>query len=435
MRTLFVSFAAFLALSSAALAGDCYKNMCVGDRVIDIDSGFTDGIVVSLKDNQATIRSDSGQSWTETYPYLAVAKNACASLGFFKGELCVGETVYDIDSGFIQGRVVGIKEKDGTASFVYESDGGKRGMDTAAYLAIARDGLCADDLCVGDDVHDKDSAPYDATIVGIKTVNGTSYVMQYSNGSYGVDSKNYINLVRRADEARRLRAEKAQTLAEQEELQRLVNDGIADEANYRALRAQGLSHKDSLDQASGPAWLGPDTTQKFVLKLSRFVYGFDRNYLNDVAKILNADASSPQKNVFVSAALLPMLRALGYNGLKQKYIDKSSDKIAAMLKAYNMSSIADIESSALTRRLALQLLAASLNSAMIQMNDSQKASAQEILRALGDTLATGLRYRDMGQILRLVPSYKQLLLELAQNPYLQARAATDMGLVNYLENM
>ena len=109
-------------------------------------------------------------------------------------------------------------------------------------------------------------------------------------------------------------------------------------------------------------------------------------------------------------------------------------KIEDISRANGINSMRDLEATILTRKLAAGMLAASLNTSMSQLSDEQKAKAQYALRILSGMLATEMRYKDMEPFMQNATNIESLVLELAQNSYLQARTATDMLLLEYLKN-
>ena len=425
-----------LLLSTTSFASDCYKDICVGDTVIDMDSGLKEGVAtMTLADGTIHVRASDGSTWKDTYPYFATTKQRC-----IRNEICIGEYVYDLDSNLKRVKIIAIQEKTSAGSvYVYlEEDGVTKGQDTFPYFALERSDLCARNLCVGDEVYDSDSSSTfgNAIIIAIKKSSGDAvFLLRYQLGSKGTDTASYLRLVKRSAEVLRAQAEEEKLRQEKEELANLVAQGIADETVYNTLRAQNIPHNEALERASGPTWLGPQHTEKFLLKLSQFVYQFDRLYYQELAKIVsNKDSDTERRNVFLAVALLPQLKAFSYTGLKEKHIDRSAKQIETMMNSYGMQNLQSIESSTLTRRMSLQMLAASLRTSQTQMNEGQKRLAESYLRSIGDLLATPLRYRDFQNFFRLIPEYKRLLLELVQNPYLGARMSTDMALLDYLEN-
>lgn len=418
-----------LSLNPAHAEPNCYGEICAGDLVYDVDSEYKEGIVSSIDSSgNALIQASSGETWREGAGYLAVSKP-----GLCAGQYCMGDTVYDVDSEFKKAKIIGKKGE----SLLIDYGGwwGGKAVENVGYLGLAKPGLCVKDICVGDEVFDRDTSPGDGIVLAIKANDaGGYYVIQYSSGRVGADTAGYVNLVRRGEESARILAERETLRRNEEQVRRLVAEGILDEGAYRNLRRSGLNHEQALEQASGPIWVSFSETAKFITKLSQFVYRFDQLYLAEIAKLAAPGINQEKRDLFLSTALLPYLRQSGYRGVKEKYLDPSVQRLEAALKQRGMQSLNDIESTALTRRLAVYMLAASLQTAFPQMNDWQKLRAQEFLRVLGDSATKGMRIKDTVALFAILPEYRALLLELSHNLYLQSRVAVDMQLLDFLEN-
>lgn len=420
--------ASILTVSPAQAAPDCYGEICAGDRVFDVDSNYKEGIVTSINaSGNALIQSTSGESWNEAASYLAVSKP-----GLCVGQYCMGDTVYDVDSDYKKATIIGRK---GNSLLIDYGWWGGKAMETVGYLGLAKAGLCVQDICVGDQVLDRDTRPGDGVVLAIKANEaGGYYVIQYSSGAVGADTKSYVTLIRRGEESARILAERETLRRNEEQVGKLVAEGILDEGAYRKLRQSGLSHEQAVEQASGPIWVSFPGTGKFVSKLSQFVYRFDQLYLTEITKLVAPGINQEKRDLFLSTALLPYLRQSGYRGVKEKYLLPSVQRLEAALNQRGVKSLHDIESTALSRRLAVYMLAASLQTAFPQMNEWQKPRAQEILRVLGDSATKGMKVKDTIALFAILPDYRALLLELAQNLYLQSRVAVDVQLLDYIEN-
>jgi hypothetical protein len=289
-------------------------------------------------------------------------------------------------------------------------------------------------------VYDNDSNPHEAEIVGIKPSDG-AYVMLYSNGALGSDGYSYIRVMKQGEAAKRhfaelerQRLEKERLGREAAELDAKVQEGIADRDTYIAMRQSGLSHGEALEKASGPMFVSLAETAKFLSKLSEFVYGFDRAYLTRLTGVLANENDKDRAALFIVNALVPYLRNSGYSSLKERFLLPSVTRIQALNTQRGLQDLHSMESSVITRRVAVQMLAASLSTSMPQLSESQKFRAQEILRGLSTVAAGSMRVREMELFFQSLPALEALILEIAQNLYLQNRAATDMLLVEYLKN-
>lgn len=248
------------------------------------------------------------------------------------------------------------------------------------------------------------------------------------------DPANERLLQKRWEEARIAAEAKAKADAENNEISQLVRERIADVNVYNQARANGSDHKTALLLSSGPAWYALEQTPAFFTKLGEFVYRFDAAYMASLITILPADATREQSTKFVLAALLPYLKHFGYQSMKGRYIDTSVNRIEGMLKASGYGSIHQIESSMQTRKLCMQMLAASFQSARDVLNETQRERANTLLAAIGKTLAGSMRVREMEELFRNLPEIESLIKEMAQNPYLQGRSATDLLVLEYLKN-
>ncbi len=212
----------------------------------------------------------------------------------------------------------------------------------------------------------------------------------------------------------------------------LASKGAIDIAVYNSLRKQGYSHEQALAQSRGPAWTDLSEANTFLSHLSEHLYNFDKHYVSEIQKLMND--SKPGTTSFLCLALMPYLENLGYDGLKTAYLNDSLARMKQQFKSANLNSVFDIESSRKTRVLTVKLLAISLQTGMPQMSGDQKNRADVLLRQLTDAAASGMNLRSTIEFLKLIPDFRMLELELAQNPYLRSRATADMQLLNYLEN-
>ena len=412
---------------------DCIEMFCVGDTVIETYNNrwaIISGI--NQTNNLIFLSSAAGStnygewhidhlSWTHP--------GSCV----LNGKLCINDAVIETYNNR-WAKVAGFK-KDGSVVLSATSGSTLYGAWSHSHLAYTRSGECEGNFCIGDIVNESYNNRV-AKIVGFPLTEKNQVVISAESGStlYGSWSYNYISLRQRSEEVLRRKAQQEQLAREKAELDKLVSDGIADEETYRFARSSGSSHSDALDAASGPAWLGLASTEKFVRKLSRTVYNFDAQYLQKVAALLLKDKNAGRSQLFVSMALLPYLKDFGYSGTKEKYIQPSIKRMEAFLAEQQLGDFGSIESTIFSRRMALQMLAASLQTGMVQMDAGQKERANQFLRIIGDSLAGSMRIIDMRSFFDMIPEYQRLLLELSQNPYLRARSATDMGLLNHVRN-
>ncbi|MCM2323703.1 MAG: hypothetical protein NDJ90_10625 [Oligoflexia bacterium] len=420
------------------LDAKCKGNLCVGDRAY-LHANYYKMEEVVLRSKQPDGRfmvasAETGNLIAAFDPkYLAVAAGNLQRISCL-GDRCLGESVILVDSYHEtqEARIVGIAEPNpGDYFYTVMGKAGLLGFFTSGRLARIHDrGLfaCSQDLCVGDTAT-LNAQHYDTQLVTIAGImpGGNMFVVKSSVGiPFGPFYKAHLGLVSRR--------EPTQAERDTQEVRSLEKDPAFELSIYQAARAQGQSHRDAVEAAKGPYWYGAADTGRFLGKLSGYVYQFDAAYLQGLLKLIPSDANRERASLFIAGGLLPYLRDFGYAGLKEKFINPSVKNIQAKLGEHQITSIADTESSVFSRRLALQMLGVSLQTAMIQMDPGQKERASEALRVIAASLGGSLRVRDLGAFMSQIPALEKLLLELAQNPYLQSRAATDLGLLYHVRN-
>lgn len=397
---------------------DCGERICVGYTVFDKDSGLKRAVVEEkLSSNQWRIRYEDGGTATEMSSYLYTDRPYCSSVH------CLGDIVIDVDTGFRRARIIGTMGGADDSWLLEYMEGSGRATELTSYLAKTTPGLCRGNFCVGDLVMDRDSGPAEATVIGIKQ--DGSYVLEYTTrGGRSTELESYLSLVR-----------KSSVIIENNETNQLEQQGVIDRVVYEELRRRGKNHAEAVEEAMGPVWLSLGETDRFLQRLSQSVYAFDREYYLQLANLVRGpEQKLSHRNAFVSTALLPNLRAFGYAQIRERWIKTSVLRITETLARQRVEKLADLESTATTRRLAVQMLGISLTTGMSQMNDSQRAAASVLVKSLSELAASPLRYREMESFFRWSGDLERLLMELSHNLYLQSRAATDMALLEFLRN-
>lgn len=434
---------ALAANASATSRPDCVDDRCVGDtayvshrdyyvKLVRIDSITADRRFL-VKWADGSIGPQGGFAAGE----LVIA--AGNSMGVrCKGQYCLGDTAIVNDRAYNvkMVKIVGLQGGFSPSYLVQWSDGsiGPSSGDTFSPSSLARIGqdydyACSGGICVGDTarVNHRD---YNVKTVTIAAVTSSgNFIVKWGDGSLGPQGG-----FAAGDLAMVSRRERTQEELDRDEVEKLSKEPGFDHSIYQAARAKGMNHRDAVEAAKGPYWVTAADTERFLGKLANHVYQFDANYLIGVQKLLPKDAQREKAAFFISAALLPYLRNFGYPGLRDKYVLPSVKNIEAQLQGQGLTAVSETESSISSRKYALQMLGVSLQTAMVQMDLSQKERAAEALRVIAASLATPMRVRDLGAFLNHAPELEKLLLELSLNPYLQGRVATDMGLLAHVRN-
>lgn len=422
MKALFLSLTLLAPMAEASDTPECRGNICVGDMVYNSYSN-THQKVLGFSRDYVVLENPSGgvsQDWERKYIVVTKSGTCTANLEgntVLPKEVCVGDRYFNTYNK-LEMEVAGINQSGGV--FLKSETGQITGYWEPKYLARLEPGFCAGKFCIGDKVWNSYTSKY----AKVAYLAHFGPWIQYDGGDIsGYWEEHYLKIIERAQEA-----------LDREELEKKAAAGAVDAQLYQRLRKEGLSHKEALDKASGPMLLAISDAEQFLDKLSQFVYRFDSIYLKKISALLVESRDKERRTLFVLNALSPYFRNSGYKGVKERFLDPSVARIEHESRNRGVTTLADIEPSLTTRKLAGYMLAVSLETAMPQLNESQKALASEILRILSNGLAQGMKYRDMVELYRILPSYRAMLLELSQNLYLQARVATDMLLLEYLEN-
>lgn len=443
VRDAMIAALPFLLLFSASLAfaGEpCVEDHCVGVPVITIDESYRTGTIEAVEGGKLSVRfrGDDGVRTGFTTDQLAIAKE-----GYCLEDACVGpEKYFNLERKLRLSSIAGVYRSEGKVKLVlqFHSEDWKGSYGygwSMSYLASAREDACGGALCVGDRAYNIERQSRKATIKGVYKRDGAFfYVLRYDSiEGLSTPADDPIPYYGGGWQEEHLSVfERGQAWHDREETKRLEKEGALDRAQYEALRRQGKNHREALLESSGPLWSSFERTENFLERLSGHLYQFDRNYLQQVKALLAPGANLERRQLFVTAAMLPYIRNLGYRSLRGPYLDRSAANMEQALREGYVQSLSDIEATALVRRMALHMLAASLQTALPQLTAAQKAAAAELLRILADLAAGKLRWRDMEPLFSALPRYRTLLLELSHNSYLQARVAVDMRLLDHLEN-
>lgn len=429
------------AADAAFEQANCIEKLCIGDEALVAHSDYYVSLVTIetiTSDGRFLIRWANGNVGpTGGFHRDALAltaksrfgKNAC------NGELCIGSSAILAHRDYYVNDVtiVGLRT-DGNFMIKYANGNlgpaSGFGSDNLALVqALTGDYYCGSTHCVGDTVilNHRDYSISEVTIAGV--LPSDRYIIRWDNGNLARAEGFYGSNL-----AAKRKRQRTQEELDREEVKTRASDPTFDMESYHSLRKSGLSHREAMDRASGPVWTSQANTKNFLSKLSGHVYQFDKLYLLEITKLLESGDNMERRQLFIGAAMLPYLKNFGYKAVKERYLTPSIQAIETQLASRGVKTLADIESTSLMRRLAVYLLAASLQTAMPQLNETQKVQATEILRVLADSATKGMRYRDMQALYAFIPTYRALLLELTHNLYLQARVAADMQLLDYLEN-
>lgn len=421
----------------------CYEYRCVGDRVwVSRSDYYVKEVTIKsiTPDSKFIVQWSDGSVGPQggfAAENLALSQNNHKGIQCL-GPYCLGEEAIINDREYHVKRVivVGLLGSPENPRYIMQwlndkSVGKSGGFDPESLAKIRNGGkyACGRELCVGDKAYVNRSDYYVKPVTVAAITRDGRYIVSWADGSIGP-----VNGFAYSELSQITKRERSQDELDEEEVDRLAKDPNFDINVYKNSRAAGKTHPEAKDLALGPVWTNLSDTQSFVNKLSRYVYQFDASYLQQVSRLIPNDQNRERASLFVSMALLPYLKSFGYQGLRERYVTPSSKSIEAMLQARQLTSLEAVESTIFSRRIALQMLAASLQTSMVQMDASQKERATQFLRLIGDALATPMRVRDLGDFLRAADDLQRLFLELTQNPYLQGRAAADMGILSHVRN-
>jgi len=197
----------------------------------------------------------------------------------------------------------------------------------------------------------------------------------------------------------------------------------------------GWNKYGQAESVTGPRFTALSNTARFLEKLSQHVYKFDQQYFSQLAALVAANSNQELKTLFLMNALKPFFQNFGYTAIKEKDIRFSLQRLEDVNKEKNINSLSKIEGVQVIRKLALQMLAISLQTSQSLQTPEQKVKGAELLHILSNILAGSLGLNDIADFLKNAPKFEAFFLELAQNPYLQARSATDIAILNYLKGI
>lgn len=182
------TFAVFLFSSASAFAGgNCPRTgdnyICAGDTVIDTEDGWS-GTVMGANpwSNQVSVRWTSDARGFARYQMTSLGVRNLAVNSGCLGRVCVGDRVYDTDSGW-SGVVKGVNPHNNKAAVLFDSDKngfGRYQMESkyAPNLSVERG--CLRGFCVGDQVFDMKDG-WSGTVKAISKRSGLATVLWTSD--------------------------------------------------------------------------------------------------------------------------------------------------------------------------------------------------------------------------------------------------------------